>query len=83
MLVVDEAHRLKNAQSKFFKILSAYSINYKLLLTGTPLQNNLEELFYLLNFLSPGKFNDLESFQANFTDIAKEEQVNYLVLIIK
>jgi len=78
MLVVDEAHRLKNAQSKFFRVLAGYSINFKLLLTGTPLQNNLEELFYLLNFLTPSKFNDLESFQANFTDIAKEEQVHKL-----
>ena len=75
---MDEAHRLKNAQSKFFKVLSGYGINFKLLLTGTPLQNNLEELFYLLNFLTPSKFNDLESFQANFTDIAKEEQVHKL-----
>ena len=49
-----------------------------MLLTGTPLQNNLEELFYLLNFLTPSKFNDLESFQSNFTDIAKEEQVRKL-----
>ena len=49
-----------------------------MLLTGTPLQNNLEELFYLLNFLTPTKFNDLEAFQANFTDIAKEEQVRKL-----
>ena len=78
VLVVDEAHRLKNAQSKFFRFLSGYSINYKMLLTGTPLQNNLEELFYLLNFLTPSKFNDLESFQSNFTDIAKEEQVTKL-----
>ena len=41
ILVVDEAHRLKNNQSKFFKILAGYSITYKMLLTGTPLQNNL------------------------------------------
>ena len=78
VLVVDEAHRLKNSSSKFFRFLSGYSINYKMLLTGTPLQNNLEELFYLLNFLTPSKFNDLEGFQANFTDIAKEEQVQKL-----
>merc|ERR1719300_1736577 len=78
ILVVDEAHRLKNNQSKFFKILANYAITYKMLLTGTPLQNNLEELFYLLNFLTPSKFNDLESFQSNFTDIAKEEQVHKL-----
>merc|ERR1712012_914753 len=78
VLVVDEAHRLKNSSSKFFRFLSGYSINYKMLLTGTPLQNNLEELFYLLNFLTPSKFNDLEQFQGNFTDIAKEEQVRKL-----
>jgi chromodomain-helicase-DNA-binding protein 4 len=78
VLVVDEAHRLKNAQSKFFRFLSGYSINYKMLLTGTPLQNNLEELFYLLNFLTPTKFKELNAFQANFTDIAKEDQVRKL-----
>lgn len=55
-LVVDEAHRLKNSQSLFFRNLREYDINYKLLLTGTPLQNNLEELFHLLNFLSPDEF---------------------------
>jgi SNF2 family DNA or RNA helicase len=41
---------------QFFKVLSNYKIQYKLLLTGTPLQNNLEELFHLLNFLSPANF---------------------------
>jgi SNF2-related domain len=41
---------------QFFRTLSDYKIKYKLLLTGTPLQNNLEELFNLLNFLEPGKF---------------------------
>ena len=78
VLVVDEAHRLKNAQSKFFRFLTGYSLNYKMLLTGTPLQNNLEELFYLLNFLTPSKFKELDTFQANFTDIAKEDQVRKL-----
>lgn len=56
VLVVDEAHRLKSNQSLFFRTLNAYSVGHKLLLTGTPLQNNLEELFNLLNFLSPGRF---------------------------
>lgn len=55
-LVVDEAHRLKNNQSLFFRTLRDFRINYRLLLTGTPLQNNLEELFHLLNFLSPDRF---------------------------
>lgn len=78
VLVVDEAHRLKSNQSKFFKVLNAYNIAYKLLLTGTPLQNNLEELFHLLNFLSRDKFNDLTAFQNEFADVAKEEQVKRL-----
>ena len=78
IIVVDEAHRLKNSQSLFFRTLSSYTINYKMLLTGTPLQNNLEELFYLLNFLTPRKFNNLESFQSTFQDIGKEEQVRKL-----
>lgn len=78
VLVVDEAHRLKNNQSKFFRILNSYKIQHKLLLTGTPLQNNLEELFHLLNFLSPARFNDLQGFLNEFADIAKEEQVKKL-----
>merc|ERR1712012_529411 len=78
ILVVDEAHRLKNNQSKFFKVLAGYAITYKMLLTGTPLQNNLEELFYLLNFLTPGKFNDLSKFQNDFENIGKEDQVRLL-----
>lgn len=77
-LVVDEAHRLKSNQSKFFRLLAGYQINYKLLLTGTPLQNNLEELFHLLNFLNKDKFNDLAAFQNEFADVSKEEQVKRL-----
>ncbi|XP_012269327.2 chromodomain-helicase-DNA-binding protein Mi-2 homolog isoform X2 [Athalia rosae] len=78
VLVVDEAHRLKSNQSKFFRLLASYNIAYKLLLTGTPLQNNLEELFHLLNFLCRDKFNDLAAFQNEFADISKEEQVKRL-----
>ncbi|XP_044007966.1 chromodomain-helicase-DNA-binding protein Mi-2 homolog isoform X3 [Aphidius gifuensis] len=78
VLVVDEAHRLKSNQSKFFRLLASYNIAYKLLLTGTPLQNNLEELFHLLNFLCRDKFNDLSTFQNEFADISKEEQVKKL-----
>nr|CAD7453831.1 unnamed protein product [Timema tahoe] len=78
VLVVDEAHRLKSNQSKFFRLLASYNIAYKLLLTGTPLQNNLEELFHLLNFLCKEKFNDLSAFQNEFADISKEDQVKKL-----
>nr|KAG5696298.1 hypothetical protein BaRGS_027908 [Batillaria attramentaria] len=78
VLVVDEAHRLKNNQSKFFRVLTNYKIGYKLLLTGTPLQNNLEELFHLLNFLTPENFNNLQGFLDEFADLSKEDQVKRL-----
>ncbi|KAK2557310.1 Chromodomain-helicase-DNA-binding protein 3 [Acropora cervicornis] len=78
VLVVDEAHRLKNKQSKFFQILSAYAIDYKLLLTGTPLQNNLEELWNLLNFLDPVEFKNQNTFLTEFEDVAKEDQIKKL-----
>lgn len=78
IVVVDEAHRLKNTSSHFFKCLSSYNIPYKLMLTGTPLQNNLDELYCLLSFMCPQKFNNIAKFQANFADITKEEQIKRL-----
>lgn len=77
-VVVDEAHRLKNNKTLLFRDLSTYKVNYRMLLTGTPLQNNLKELFYLLNFLTPNKFKDLDEFEETFQDIGKEEQVRKL-----
>uniref|UniRef100_A0A8B9ZAN9 Chromodomain-helicase-DNA-binding protein 4 n=1 Tax=Anas platyrhynchos TaxID=8839 RepID=A0A8B9ZAN9_ANAPL len=75
-LIVDEAHRLKNNHSS--AVLNGYSLQHKLLLTGTPLQNNLEELFHLLNFLTPERFHNLEGFLEEFADIAKEDQIKKL-----
>uniref|UniRef100_A0A674AKT0 Chromodomain helicase DNA binding protein 4a n=1 Tax=Salmo trutta TaxID=8032 RepID=A0A674AKT0_SALTR len=70
--------KLKNNQSKFFRVLNNYPLQHKLLLTGTPLQNNLEELFHLLNFLTPERFSNLEGFLEEFADIAKEDQIKKL-----
>ncbi|KAK0409561.1 hypothetical protein QR680_004620 [Steinernema hermaphroditum] len=78
VLVVDEAHRLKNNQSLFFRTLQDFNIAYRLLLTGTPLQNNLEELFHLLNFLCSNRFNDLKAFTSEFAEISKEDQIQKL-----
>ncbi|XP_070597973.1 chromodomain-helicase-DNA-binding protein 1-like isoform X2 [Erythrolamprus reginae] len=52
-LVVDEAQRLKNQDSLFHKTLSEYSTDFRLLLTGTPIQNNLQELYSMLAFIEP------------------------------
>ena len=75
MLVVDEAHRLKNDASLFFRTLSDYSIEFRMLLTGTPLQNNLEELYCLMNFLRPQDFNDREHFVNEFSELHKAENI--------
>mmetsp|Transcript_28311 Transcript_28311/g.28003 ORF Transcript_28311/g.28003 Transcript_28311/m.28003 type:complete len:385 (+) Transcript_28311:3-1157(+) len=66
-IVVDEGHRMKNAKSKFAQILGLqYQSDHRLLLTGTPLQNNLAELWALLNFLLPSIFNSLDDFEKFF-----------------
>ncbi|XP_027333357.1 CHD3-type chromatin-remodeling factor PICKLE [Abrus precatorius] len=74
-MIVDEGHRLKNKDSKLFSSLMQYSSRHRVLLTGTPLQNNLDELFMLMHFLDAGKFGSLEKFQEEFKDINQEEQI--------
>eukprot|EP00916_Digyalum_oweni_P018858 GHVL01031482.1.p1 GENE.GHVL01031482.1~~GHVL01031482.1.p1 ORF type:complete len:848 (+),score=188.98 GHVL01031482.1:1341-3884(+) len=66
-LIVDEAHRLKNPRSKLVKLLnSCIQSQYRLALTGTPLQNDLQELWSLLNFLMPTVFNSSDTFESWF-----------------
>ncbi|XP_077217028.1 ATP-dependent DNA helicase DDM1-like isoform X2 [Tasmannia lanceolata] len=65
-VVVDEGHRLKNANCKLLRELKRLHIENKLLLTGTPLQNNLAELWSLLNFLLPDIFSSHEEFESWF-----------------
>jgi SWI/SNF-related matrix-associated actin-dependent regulator of chromatin subfamily A member 5 len=52
-LIIDEAHRIKNEKAKLSSVVRQYKAAHRLLLTGTPLQNNLHELWSLLNFLMP------------------------------
>ena len=65
-VVVDEGHRLKNMNCKLIRELKTLRMDNKLLLTGTPLQNNLTELWSLLNFLLPDVFSSLENFESWF-----------------
>ena len=65
-LIVDEAHTLKNAAGRLFEALNAFSTRHRLLLTGTPLQNNLGELWSLLNFILPAIFDSAQSFESWF-----------------
>ncbi|CAL8255664.1 unnamed protein product [Lota lota] len=65
-LIVDEGHRIKNLNCRLVQELKLLPTDNKLLLTGTPLQNNLSELWSLLNFLLPEVFDDLKSFESWF-----------------
>ncbi|OBA17025.1 hypothetical protein METBIDRAFT_48003 [Metschnikowia bicuspidata var. bicuspidata NRRL YB-4993] len=66
-MIIDEGHRMKNAQSKLSETLTHfYHSDYRLILTGTPLQNNLPELWALLNFVLPKIFNSVKSFDEWF-----------------
>uniref|UniRef100_A0A2C9WKY3 ATP-dependent DNA helicase DDM1 n=1 Tax=Manihot esculenta TaxID=3983 RepID=A0A2C9WKY3_MANES len=65
-VVVDEGHRLKNSKCKLLKELKHLAMENKLLLTGTPLQNNLAELWSLLNFILPDIFQSHDEFESWF-----------------
>jgi ATP-dependent DNA helicase len=77
-IIVDEGHRIKNLNCKLIKTLKQFDSANRLLLTGTPLQNNLSELWSLLNFLLPDIFDDLETFQRWFdvSEMVREEEAS-------
>ncbi|KAJ3072446.1 hypothetical protein HDU98_003571 [Podochytrium sp. JEL0797] len=67
-MIIDEGHRMKNANSKLsVTLMQYYHTRYRVILTGTPLQNNLPELWALLNFILPKIFNSVKSFDEWFS----------------
>ncbi|XP_078049709.1 chromodomain-helicase-DNA-binding protein 1 isoform X3 [Augochlora pura] len=72
VLLVDEAHRLKNDDSLLYKALAEFHTNHRLLITGTPLQNSLKELWALLHFIMPTKFNNWEEFEKEHDNAAQK-----------
>jgi len=66
MIIVDEAHRLRNHQTLAWKFVSQITARYLLLLTATPVQNDLRELYNLVTLLKPGTLGTYRSFRRNF-----------------
>lgn len=66
-LTHDQAHRIKNEESSLSQVIRLFQSRNRLLITGTPLQNNLHELWALLNFLLPDVFGDSDAFDQWFS----------------
>ena len=80
-MVVDEGQRLKNRKCTLIKSLKQIEASNRLLLSGTPIQNDLDELWSLLNFVNPQIFDDLTVFQSwfGFKNIGAEVKENEIL----
>jgi SNF2 family DNA or RNA helicase len=83
LVIIDEAHKLKNHKTKNYQFARQIKKKYCLLLTATPIQNRLDELFYLVTLLKPGYLGDAESFFNDYrsgkNQVKNEESLRRLV----
>ncbi|KAJ9050395.1 hypothetical protein DSO57_1014835 [Entomophthora muscae] len=75
-LILDEGQRLKNSETAGFKKVNSIKAAHRVLLTGTPLQNNLNELYTLMSFMDPQRFQSEEEFLAKYSDLSEESVVD-------
>ncbi|WP_202077975.1 DEAD/DEAH box helicase [Caldalkalibacillus salinus] len=76
MIIVDEAHKLKNSKSKNYEFMNQLKKKYCLLLTATPVQNEIQELFNLVSLLRPGILGNTASFSKNYVKGKRESKNN-------
>ncbi|XOQ16766.1 MAG: ATP-dependent helicase [Shouchella clausii] len=83
MVIIDEAHKLKNPKTKNYEFIRLLKKKFCLLLTATPVQNKLEEIFNLVSLLKPGHLGNIESFKqqyrANNRSTKNDEQLRALI----
>ena len=65
-MILDEAQKIKNSESLVHKAIMSLSTDHRLILSGTPMQNNLQELWSLFNFVQPGLLGELDFFENQF-----------------
>ncbi|GEB31585.1 DEAD/DEAH box helicase [Brevibacillus parabrevis] len=68
MLIIDEAHKLKNKRTRNYQFVKEIRKKYCLLLTATPIQNEMDELYNLINLLKPGHLGHSTSFSTNYVE---------------
>lgn len=78
MIIIDEAHKLKNHKTKVYEFVESLKKKFCLLLTATPIQNNIFEIFYLVSLLKPGHLGNYETFQQTFYKNKKLQISHYL-----
>ncbi|CCH42357.1 DNA repair and recombination protein [Wickerhamomyces ciferrii] len=77
LLICDEGHRLKNNSNKTLQVLNSLEISKKILLSGTPIQNDLSEFFNIIDFINPGILGNFNQFKRNFMNpILKSRETN-------
>lgn len=83
-VIIDEAHKLKNEKTKNYQFVRQIKKKYCLLLTATPIQNDLMEIFNLIAILKPGHLGDMETFKQKYTGKSGKRQADaYLKRLIE
>ncbi|KAL1760995.1 SNF2 family N-terminal domain-containing protein, partial [Schizophyllum commune] len=72
VLIIDEGQRLKNDKSLLFTKLNELKAKHRVIMTGTPLNNNIRELFNLMNFLDPDNWSDLEALETEYEELTED-----------